>query len=163
MVITGGEPTLQSDLPDFVRKIKEFGFLIKVDTNGTNPEMIEKMNQEKLVDFWAMDIKAPLGKYAKIAGCPVNLEALKKSIDLVKNSGVDYEFRSTIIQGWHTLDDIAEMARMVDGAKIFVLQKFIPRKRLVSADFLNKTSLSDADLRQAAKECEKLVKKCEVR
>lgn len=163
VVITGGEPALQPDLPEFARKIKELGFLIKIDTNGTNQEMIEKMNQEKLVDFWAMDIKAPLEKYEKITGCPVNLEAIKKSIDLIKNSGVDYEFRSTVIQGWHSSEDIVEMARLVEGARIFVLQKFIPRERLVSDDFLNQISLSDADLRQATKECEKWVKKCEVR
>ncbi|MBI5022746.1 MAG: anaerobic ribonucleoside-triphosphate reductase activating protein [Candidatus Magasanikbacteria bacterium] len=163
VVITGGEPTLQPDLPEFIRKIKALEFLIKIDTNGTNPAMIAALNQEKLVDFWAMDIKAPLTKYEKITECPVNLEAIKQSIDLIKNSKVDYEFRSTVIHGWHTLEDIAEMARMIDGAKIFVLQKFIPRENLVSADFLNQTSLSDTDLQQAAKECEKWVKKCAIR
>lgn len=163
VVITGGEPSVQPDLPEFAEKIKAMGFLVKVDTNGANPEMIEKMNQEKLVDFWAMDIKAPLGKYEKITGCPVNLEALKKSIDLIKSSGVDYEFRSTLIQGWHSPEDIVAMMRLIEGAKIFVLQKFVPRERLVSADFVNQSSLSDADLRKAAKECAQWVKKCEVR
>ena len=121
VVITGGEPTAQADLPKFARKIKEMGFLIKIDTNGVNPEMIEKLNQEKLADFWAMDIKAPLEKYAKIAGCAVNLGAIKKSIDLIKNSGIDYEFRST-----HRLALIGryrEMAKIIEGAKMFVLQK----------------------------------------
>ncbi len=163
VVITGGEPTIQSDFLEFARKIKQMGFLIKIDTNGANPEMIIKLNQEKLVDFWAMDIKASLEKYEKIIGCPVNLEAIKKSIELIKNSGVDYEFRSTVIQGWHALEDIEEMAHLIAGAKIFVLQKFIPREWLVSEYFLNQTSLSDADLQQATKECEKWVERCVVR
>ncbi len=163
MVITGGEPTAQPDLPEFIKKIKALGFLIKIDTNGTNPAMIAALNREKLADFWAMDIKAPLEKYEKITDCAVNLEAIKQSIELIKNSKVDYEFRSTVIQGWHSLEDIVAMARLIDGAKIFVLQKFIPRENLTSIDFLNQTSLSDADLQKAKKECEKWVKKCVIR
>lgn len=163
VVITGGEPTLQPDLLEFAWKIKMLGFLVKVDTNGANPAIIEKMNQEKLVDFWAMDIKAPLKKYEKITGGAVNTEAIIKSINLIKNSGVDYEFRSTLIQGWHTLEDITAMARLIEGAKVFILQKFIPRERLNSADFVNQASWRDKDLRKAAKECEEWVKKCEIR
>ncbi|KKR98326.1 MAG: Anaerobic ribonucleoside-triphosphate reductase activating protein [Candidatus Magasanikbacteria bacterium GW2011_GWC2_41_17] len=163
VVITGGEPTLQPDLSEFIRKIKALGFLIKIDTNGTNPAMIAALNQEKLVDFWAMDIKASFEKYEKIIGCPVNLESIKKSIELIKNSVVDCEFRSTVIHGWHTMEDIVNMAKTIEGAKIFVLQKFIPRERLVNAGFLNQKSLSDADLQKAAKECEKWVKKCVIR
>ncbi len=162
-VISGGEPTLQNDLPKFVQKIKNLGFLMKIDTNGANPEMIEKLNQEKLVDFWAMDIKAPLEKYEVVAGTPVNLKDIKKSVELIKKSGVDYEFRATLIQRTHTAEDVLAMARLLEGANIFVLQKFVSRERLVNQDFVNQKSFSDEELKKIAEQCRPWVEKCEIR
>lgn len=163
VVITGGEPTLQNDLPDFVRKIKEMCFLIKIDTNGANPEMIERLNQEKLVDFWAMDIKAPLEKYEAIAGAPVEAEKIKKSIELIKKSGADYEFRATLVAGIHNAEDVLKMARLLQGAKIFVLQKFVSRERLVNQDFVGQQSFSEQEMLRLAKECRQWVERCEIR
>lgn len=163
VVITGGEPTIQPDLPDFVRKVKEMGFLVKIDTNGANPEMIEKLNQEKLVDFWAMDIKAPLEKYEAAVGSPVDLSAIKKSAEAIKKSGVDYEFRSTLVAGLHTFEDVAQMARAIAGAELFVLQKFISRDKLVSHDFVGRQPFSDEEMKRLAGECGRWVKRCVVR
>ena len=163
VVITGGEPTLQNDLLEFVRKIKNLGFLMKIDTNGANPEMIEKLNQEKLVDFWAMDIKAPLEKYKAVAGAPINLEDIKKSIELIKKSGADYEFRATLVEGTHTAEDVLEMAKMIGGAKKFILQKFVSREKLVNPDFVGRKSLSVDELKKIAEQCRPWVEKCEIR
>jgi pyruvate formate lyase activating enzyme len=137
--VTGGEPTLQKDLPDFIKKIKKLGFLVKLDTNGSNPGMLEKLFREKLIDYIAMDIKAPLGvkskisnlkskKYEKVVGAKINLNKIKKSIELVKNSGVDYEFRTTVVPVLHTKEDIIQIAREISSAKKYFLQNFRPKK-----------------------------------
>lgn len=170
VVITGGEPTLQADLPEFIRKVKKMGFLVKVDTNGAHPEMIERLNQEKLVDYWAMDIKAPLAKYQEAVGSPVDLLAIKRSIELIKK-GRDvppgrlypYEFRSTLVAGLHTPEDVVEMAKEIAGAELFVLQRFVSREKLVNQDFVGRESLPDEEMKRLARECEKWVKKCVVR
>ena len=102
VVITGGEPTLHGDLPEFIAKVKSFGYSVKLDTNGTNPEMLRKLIKEGLLDFIAMDIKAPLEfqKYNKATGGMLTeklFENVKKSIHIIINSGVDYEFRTTLV------------------------------------------------------------------
>ena len=95
VVITGGEPTLQSDLEDFVAKIKFRGYLIKLDTNGSNPDIIGKLLNKKLLDFIAMDIKAPFDKYESVCGVKINILNIKKSINIIKNSQIAFEFRTT--------------------------------------------------------------------
>ncbi|TSC53635.1 MAG: pyruvate formate lyase activating enzyme [Parcubacteria group bacterium LiPW_39] len=103
--ITGGEPTLQPDLPDFISQIKNLGFLVKLDTNGTNPTMLEKLLAANLVDFVAMDIKAPLEKYKKVAGKNVSLENIQRSVELTRRAP-DYEFRTTVLPALHSRKDI---------------------------------------------------------
>ena len=95
VVITGGEPTLQSDLIDFIKKVKAMGFLVKLDTNGSNPQVLEEIINQKLVDFIAMDIKATFDKYNLVCCVPVDIDNIKKSIDLIKKSGIDFLFRTT--------------------------------------------------------------------
>lgn len=130
--LTGGEPTLQNDLPDFMKKIKKLGFLVKLDTNGSNPEMLKIMFKEKIVDYIAMDVKSPLKneKYDEGAGVKVDLEKIKKSIELVKNSGVDYEFRTTVVPLMHTKEDILQIAKDIYPAKKYFLQNFKPEKTI---------------------------------
>lgn len=163
VVITGGEPTLQPDLVDFVRKIKELGFLVKIDTNGACPEMVERLIKEKLVDFWAMDIKSSELKYEKTAGVAVDLKKIKKSIELIEKSGVNYEFRSTLVDGFHSSEDVLAMAQMIAGAKKFVLQKFVSREKLVNQDFVGRSSFSEQEMLKLAGECQKWVERCEIR
>jgi len=138
VVICGGEPTMNQGLPDFAGKIKEIGYAMKLDTNGTNPAMIKNLISGNLVDYIAMDIKAPLTmnyelrimNYEKAVGVKVDLEKIKKSVEIIKNSGIDYEFRTTVTPGIHTKDDIIQIAKDIGPAKRYYLQNFRPEKTL---------------------------------
>ncbi|MFH1098531.1 MAG: anaerobic ribonucleoside-triphosphate reductase activating protein [Candidatus Uhrbacteria bacterium] len=163
VAITGGEPTIQADLPDFIKKVKALGYLIKLDTNGTNSRVLGHLLEEKLLDFVAMDIKNSPANYEKTVGRDVDLAEIRKSIALIKESGVDYEFRSTIAEGLHEPVDILAMAEMIAGAKKYVLQPFVSRNELVDADFVGRRSFEDGAIREIASQCEQSVQKCEVR
>ena len=127
--ITGGEPTQHTDLIEMLKIIKSMGFLIKLDSNGSRPEMLKKIISKKLVDYLAMDIKAPLEDYSKIMGWPVPIEKLKKSIELIMNSGVDYEFRTTIAKCLTSKDDLRKIAKTIQGAKNIFCKKLFLQKR----------------------------------
>ena len=128
VVITGGEPTIQKDLYDFVKKIKSMGFSVKLDTNGTNPAIIEKLIKENLLDYIAMDIKAPLDKYQQITSVKCGKDNIQKSINLIMNSNIDYEFRTTVVKSQLSFDDFNKIGLLIQGAKRYYLQKFIPTK-----------------------------------
>lgn len=130
VVITGGEPTLQKDLKDFIIKIKELGFSVKLDTNGTNPDIIQNLIEKNLLDYIAMDIKAPLSKYKNIVNIDINLENIQKSINLIMNSNIDYEFRTTVIKSQLNYNDFEEIGKLINGANRYYLQKFVPSKIL---------------------------------
>lgn len=123
VVITGGEPTVQKDLKGFIKKIKDLGLLVKLDTNGGNPKVLQELIDEKLVDYVAMDIKNIFNKYNITAGKKINLDNIKKSIEILKASKIDYEFRTTIIKEMHSLDDIVSIGKLVGNAKYY-LQNF---------------------------------------
>lgn len=123
VVITGGEPTVQKDLKGFIKKIKDLGLLVKLDTNGGNPKVLQELIDEKLVDYVAMDIKNIFNKYNITAGKKINLDNIKKSIEILKASKIDYEFRTTIIKEMHSLDDIINICKLVGNAKYY-LQNF---------------------------------------
>lgn len=140
VVITGGEPCLQKDLPEFIKKIKSLGFAVKLDTNGSFPEMLAKVLPD--IDYIAMDIKAPLEKYQEITGWHGCIDDIARSIQRIMNSGVDYEFRTTVVQGQLEFDDFQQIGKLLNGAKRYYLQKFVPSKVLDEA-FCAKTSYSD--------------------
>lgn len=158
VAITGGEPTIHADLPDFIRKIKEMGFLVKLDTNGTNPEMLEALFAEKLLDYVAMDVKASQGKYDTMTGVNNNLEKIKKSRDLIMNSGVDYEFRTTVVKGCHDEAEIDQIAQFCKGTPQYTLQNFRSVKVLDPA-FKTKHGFSDEELETLKKVAEKHIEK----
>ncbi len=163
VVITGGEPTLHKDLPDFIKKIRKLDYKIKLDSNGTNPEMLENLIKEKLVDYFAMDIKAPLEKYEKVVGVKVDKEKIKKSIEILKKSKVPYEFRTTLVPELNNLDDIEKMGRMIDGSEKWFLQRFKSDAKLVNENFENKLGFAEADLEEMCNLAKKYVKICKIR
>ena len=160
--ITGGEPTLQKDLVDFIRRIKEMGYLIKLDTNGSNPEMLEIIINHELVDYIAMDIKAPLEKYKEVIHSVINPEKIKRSIRTIMSSNIKYEFRTTVVKSQLSKGDIINIGKLIEGAELYILQKFIPSKTL-DPNFLNEKTYSDGEFKELKKELEKLVCKCLVR
>ena len=128
--ITGGEPFLhkESGLFEFMREVKALGFLIKIDTNGSNPVALSRALQEKLLDFVAMDIKAPLDeRYPKLSGVNADLNLIRQSITLIKESGADYEFRVTVVPGLLDTAEIEAIAETIRGAKKLALQQFSPK------------------------------------
>lgn len=163
VVITGGEPTLHPDLPDFLKDIRAMGFAIKLDSNGTNPEMLEQLIKDGMVDYLAMDIKAPLDLYPQVVSVDVNTDNIKRSIDIIKNSGLPYEFRSTLVPGLHTLEDIKEMGKLIQGADKWFLQFFKSDTPLVNQEMQNKSKFTTAEMEAMAEEGKKWVGVCEVR
>lgn len=128
VVITGGEPCLQKDLPEFIKQVKELGFAVKLDTNGSFPEMLEKVLPD--LDYVAMDIKAPLEKYSQIVNVDVDTSKILKSIEILKNGGVDYEFRTTVVKSQLSYEDFEKIGQLIQGAPRYYLQKFVASKIL---------------------------------
>ena len=122
--ITGGEPTLYKDLIPLIKKIKNLGYKVKLDTNGSNPIIIKRLLQEELIDYIAMDIKAPLESYELVASVRVNEEKIKETINIIKNSGIEYEFRTTIVPDIITEDKIHKICSGIKGAKRYFIQQF---------------------------------------
>jgi pyruvate formate lyase activating enzyme len=133
VVVTGGEPTLQGDLADFLGKIKALGYAVKLDTNGTSPEKLKTLVEKGLVDYVAMDIKNTAAKYPVTAGCgSAVLGKVEESIDFLLADTVDYEFRTTVTAELHTPQDIGDIAKRIKGAKRYFLQNFIDSGDIVS-------------------------------
>lgn len=122
--VSGGEPTLQSDLIDFIRKIKGLGFAVKLDTNGTNPDVLQKLINANLLDYVAMDIKTCFDEYPHACGLNASVDNIKRSLDILHNSHVPYELRTTIVKEIHTLQSIEKLACDLDGEDILYLQHF---------------------------------------
>lgn len=123
VVISGGEPTIQKDLVSFIKKIKEIGLLVKLDTNGTNPLIIKELIDHRLIDYIAMDVKMSFDKYEIVTGVKANNNILE-SIDIIKNSKIEHEFRTTIIKNYHTFDDIYKIANFIGKDENYYLQNF---------------------------------------
>lgn len=145
VVITGGEPTLQSDLYDFIKEIKALGFAVKLDTNGTNPVVTEKLLKENLLDYIAMDIKAPLEKYREITDVNVDTKKIKQSIKLIMNSFIDYEFRTTVLKSQLFFEDFNNIGEMIKGSKKYYLQKFQASK-IYNTKLITAVTYSDEEL-----------------
>ncbi len=122
--ITGGEPTLQPGLVDFIKKIKACEFFVKLDTNGTRPDVLKCLLDLKLLDFVAMDIKNSPEKYSETVGVNVDVEKIKASVELIRNSFIDYEFRTTVVPGIHDYVDFLAIANWLSGSKAYYLQEY---------------------------------------
>ena len=148
LAITGGEPTLQPDLAEFLARVKGIGYLIKLDTNGSNPGVLARLFDEKLVDYVAMDVKGPEERYSELAGVNVDTDAIKETIRLIIDRAPDYEFRTTVAPTI-TADELEETARLIEGAKRYFLQAFVvpEGKEIVDPSWSGRTALTREKLR----------------
>ena len=163
VVISGGEPTLSAGLESTIRQIREYGFQVKLDTNGSNPKILERLLIENLIDYVAMDIKAPLKRYSQVIASPIDTQNIEKSIQILLKSNIDYEFRSTLIPYLHSPEDIVDMAKMISGAPKYFLQNFKAKDSVLDVKFMKKRSFTHEALIEISKQCQKYVVSCEVR
>lgn len=147
VVITGGEPTLHAGLGALLHQIKKLGFLVKLDTAGVNPERVSEFLDADLIDYIAMDVKAPLDRYEAVVGRAVDTNKILASIDLIKSRAPDYEFRTTVVEGLHSKEDVLGIGELIRGAKRYALQRFVPTKT-VDPDYMTRLALSDEILHQ---------------
>lgn len=132
VVISGGEPTLQNDLIEFIKRIKDEGYEIKLDTNGSNYEVVKYLIEHKLVDYIAMDIKNGPAYYNHITNTNVDMLTIEKTKQLLINSGVDYEFRTTLVKQYFSRESIEQLGKFIQGAKILFLQKYVSSENCIN-------------------------------
>ena len=151
--ISGGEPTLQPDLTDFIRKIRSMGYALKLDTNGTDPELLAELLDEGLLDYVAMDVKNTPEKYAQTVGVSkYDLTPIRQSVSLLLQGKIDYEFRTTVVRELHAPEDIAAIARWISGAPRYFLQPFVDSGCLIGQDLHAPDDKELQDMLSAARE-----------
>ncbi|MEK7275353.1 MAG: anaerobic ribonucleoside-triphosphate reductase activating protein [Candidatus Desantisbacteria bacterium] len=164
--ITGGEPCMYEELPDFIRRLRDTGIRVKLDTNGSFPDMLQSLIDESLIDYIAMDIKSALDdkSYAQAAGIKDEniVERVRKSIEIIMNSGVDYEFRTTIVPTLHTKETLTAIAESIKGAKQYVLQAFVPNNTL-DPEYLKITPYTDEQMQEIQQVVLPYVQRCVLR
>lgn len=163
VVICGGEPTIHKDLPVFIKKIKKLGFLVKLDTNGSNPEMLKMLISKRLVDYVAMDVKAPKEKYERLTGVPIDLKKIEKSIEMISEHAPAYEFRTTFVPELLTKEDIVEIAHWLRGAELYYLQQFKIMSSLLSEELETVTPYPKEYLEETLAAIKPCFKHCFVR
>ena len=165
--LTGGEPSMYKDLPEFIQKIRELDIMVKLDSNGSIPDMLAEVIKRKLVNYIAMDIKAPLNfkAYSKSTGIksPLILEKVKDSIKLIMNSGIDYEFRTTVVPTLHEEEDILKIAEFIKGAKKYAMQNFSAQGEILDPKFEKIKPYPIEKLNKIQKLVSSYVKECVVR
>mgnify|MGYP001597998545 CR=1 FL=1 len=165
VVICGGEPTVNKELPKFIEKIKQLGYFVKLDTNGSNPEMLKDLVNAKLVDYVAMDIKASLSNkiYADILSEGIKFADIEDSVNFLKNSDIDFEFRTTVVPGIHKKEEFLEIANWIGGKNVkYYLQNFRPEKT-IDPEFEKVKPYKEEFLKEIAKEISPYFKICETR
>ena len=144
VVITGGEPTLQAGLNDFIANVKALGYAVKLDTNGSHPPVIEELLAERLIDFIAMDVKAPWSKYEKVAGCRVNCDDIKKSITIIQHSGIEFQFRTTVAKPLLNKNDVHDIREMVYPSRLFL--QACRTDKVLNPEVLSNTQYTEEDI-----------------
>lgn len=162
VVITGGEPTMHEELPVFMRQVKEKGFLVKLDTNGTNSKMLQQVIDEELVDYIAMDMKSPLETYSQTVARPVDVESIRESIRILISSPVEYEFRTTVVKCLLSREDLKSIGEAIRGAKKYYLQKFVPTK-ILNPQFKRKVTYTDEEFEEFRGMMSNYVETCNIR
>jgi pyruvate formate lyase activating enzyme len=160
--VTGGEPLLHPELPDFLRLLRSLGYAVKLDTNGCFPERLREVVSQGLADYVAMDVKNSPERYAETVGVPgFNFTPVRQSMDFLLSGAVDYEFRTTVVKGLHTAESIRGAAQAVRGAKRYFLQKFVDSGDLIGGAGLS--AFSDAEMKPFLKEAEPFVRSAALR
>jgi len=165
--ITGGEPLITID-KDFLKEIKDLGYSIKIDTNGSFPEKLDELIDEKLVDFVAMDIKSSKEKYEETAGVEVDMDKIEKSVEIISSRRINYELRTTIIEGLHDKEEIKKMLEWICGLigykiKKFVMQGFKNNGKFVNPEFKNKKEITREYLEELEKVAKDFAEEVEIR
>ena len=163
LVITGGAPLMQEGITDFCEKVKKLGYLIKVDTNGMYPEKLKELVDKKLVDYIAMDVKAPKKKYNDLSGVKADIKKIQESIDIIRKSGVDYEFRTTFIPEFLTQKDIVEIGEWLKGSKRFYIQQFKNDVPMISSEMSAIKPYSRDEILDTLEEVKTFFEFCNVR
>ncbi|MCR4960098.1 MAG: anaerobic ribonucleoside-triphosphate reductase activating protein [Lachnospiraceae bacterium] len=158
--ITGGEPTLQKDLLDFMRKIKDIGMDIKLDSNGYRPEVLRQVIDEGLADYIAMDIKSSPAGYERAAGVPIDMSRIRESISLIMGSGSEYEFRTTVVRELHDEETFEDIGELIKGAERYFLQSYVDSDRVILPGF---SSYSKEELEKYCNILHKYVKTVSIR
>lgn len=163
VVITGGEATLQKDLIPFMQEVKNLGFLIKLDTNGYRPDVVQDVINQGLVDYFAMDIKAPLDKYSFVTNVDIDTDKIVKSIDLIMKSNIPYEFRTTVMKSQLTYEDFEKIADLIKGADRYYLQKFEAKTDIWDSTLKNEVTYSDNEFKEIIEILKQKIKLVELR
>lgn len=161
VAITGGEPLLHADLPELLRKIKDLGYKIKLDTNGSNPKLLREIVEAGLVDRVAMDIKNDPEQYMLTVGCKVDMKAVEQSKDYLLSGVIDYEFRTTVVKGIHTKESLVAAAKWISGAKEYYLQQFKDSGNLIDPEEL--TAFDEKQMHELADAVREYVPAVQVR
>lgn len=160
--VTGGEPLLQSDAGEFIAKIKALGYKVKLDTNGSFPDRLEEILKSGNVDYVAMDIKNSPEKYAETVGIPgFDVSKIQRSIEIIRSSGVEYEFRTTVVAPLHNGESIAGAAEMVKGSPKYFLQNFVDSGNLISGEGMS--GLTDEELNNALAKAKDFIPQAQIR
>ena len=161
VVVSGGEPTLHADLLEFCERIKELGFYVKLDTNGTTPAMIQKLIDNSLLDYVAMDIKTCAEHYPKLRREKIDMDDILASINIIQSANMPYEFRTTCVKPFVSRDNIEDMAKMISGARLYYLQKCTEQKNTNRKDSFQ--ALEHGELTELKLKAAPYVEKCEIR
>lgn len=150
MVITGGEPTLQTGLPDLCERIKQMGFKVKLDTNGTSPDVTSRLIERQLIDYVAMDVKAPLTveKYSRACGLDATpiLDRIRETVRLLLDGAVEFEFRTTLVPTLHEISDVEAISQAIRGCKKYVLQSFKAGVETIDPSYQNLTAFTNSQM-----------------
>ena len=163
VVITGGESTLQPDIEEFITEIKSMNFLVKLDTNGYKPEIIEKLLSKNLIDYIAMDIKGPLDKYSLITRREIDTNKIKQSIDIIMNANIDYEFRTTVLPIQIQIEDFEKIGNLIKNAKKYYLQKFVVQSEINDKTLINERNYTDEEFGQIINILKQYIQTVEIR
>lgn len=159
VVISGGEPTIHHELPRFIRAVRQMGFQIKVDTNGSRPDVVEHLLTAGLVDYWAMDRKASLARYSHLAGVSIDPETIVQTSRLVMDATDAYEFRTTVIREFHPPEEVLQIARELSGARRLILQRFRPDVTL-DPSLQKATAYSDEEMERLCQSVRPYITDC---